>query len=196
MAVAVAVVVVLVLDAGLNPSVKPVAAPKAAAAVTAVEAGAELVGADPRGLSVKAKPLLAAVVAAVLTDEGGGAPKVKPVAAAAAGADVVVMGEAKRVGPGVGAAWVDAGGAGVVEGLIPKLNPPPWLAGGAAVGAGWGWVRLVGAVVLKLNPPPVGAAVDAAAVVTWTLAAPKLNPPNVRPLDAVVAVAAAGWGWG
>lgn len=75
----------------------------------------------------------------------------------------------------------------------------------AAVWAGWGWtpkVRLDGALVPKLKPPPgvaVGAATGAAAVVAWTLVAPKLNPPNVRPPAPVVAVTvavggAASWG--
>lgn len=174
--VAAAVVVVLVLDAGLNPSVKPVAAPTVAAALVAVETGAEVVMADPRGLSVKDKPLPAAGAVVVPTDEGGGAPKVKPVTAAAAATAGVMTGDAKRVGPIFGAARVDAGGAGVVEGLTPKLNPPPWLAGAVAVdaGCGWGWVRLEGggwvrlegAVVPKLNPPPVAATVEGAAVVT------------------------------
>lgn len=122
--VAVAVVVVL-LDVGLNPSEKPVAAPVVAAG--AVEAGAEVVAAaaDPRGLSMKDKPPPAAVVVALPTEETGVAPKVKPVAGAVeVGADVVT-GRAKRLGPTGTAAWVDAGGAGVDEGLIPKLNPPP-----------------------------------------------------------------------
>lgn len=52
-AVAVAVVVVLVPDAGLSPSVKPVATPVAAAAVVATGAEVEMVGAAPRGLSIK-----------------------------------------------------------------------------------------------------------------------------------------------
>lgn len=42
----------------------------------------------------------------------------------------------------------------------------------------------------KLNPPPEAVA-GAAAGVTWTLVAPKLNPPNELP-DPVVAGAADG----
>lgn len=61
-------------------------------------------------------------------------------------------------------------------------------------------MRLEGALVPKLKPPPE-AAVGAAAVVIWSLVAPKLNPPNELP-DPVVAAAvdtaaavgaAAGW---
>lgn len=42
----------------------------------------------------------------------------------------------------------------------------------------------------KLKPPP-GAAAGAAGTVTWTLVAPKLNPPNELP-EPVVAVAMDG----
>lgn len=51
-------------------------------------------------------------------------------------------------------------------------------------------MRLEGVLVPKLNPPP-GAVVGAAAGVTWTLVAPKLNPPNELPVP-VVAAAAGG----
>lgn len=134
--VAVAVAGILVPDAGLSPSVKPVATP----VVAAVEAGAraEVVVAAPRGLSINARPPPAAVVvaAAVLAAEVGAAPKVKPVpvavavavavAAAAAAAAAVEAGAANRDRPeAAGAAWADVEGAGVNEGLIPKVNPPP-----------------------------------------------------------------------
>lgn len=190
MVLTVAVVVavaLLTVAAGLSPSVKAVeAAAGTAATAGAVEAGAEVVAVDPRGLSVKANPPLAAVVFAVV---GGAAPNVNPVVGAVAAA-VVTMGQANRDGPDTEAVWVDAGGgAGVVEGLTPKLNPPLWVVGAAAVEA---------AVLPKLKPPP-GAAVGAAAEVTWTLLAPKLNPPpNDMPLAVVGAAGAAvcdcGWG--
>lgn len=125
-AVTVAVVVALVPDVGLSPSVKAVAAPVVAAAVVA--AGAEVVVAAPRGLSMKARPPPAAVVdaATVLAAEVGATLKVKPVpVAVAVGAADVGIGAAKRDGPKAETAWVDTGGAGVDEGLIPKANPPP-----------------------------------------------------------------------
>lgn len=126
-AVVVAAAVVLAPDVGLSPSAKPVAAAVVAAEVMAAGV-AEVVAVAPRGLSIKDRAPLAAVVvaAAVLGAEVEAAPKVKPVpAAVAAGAADEGMGVAKRVGPGAGAAWVDAAGAGVDEGLIPKANPPP-----------------------------------------------------------------------
>lgn len=97
---------------------------------------------------------------------------------------------------------MDAGGAGVDDGLIPKVNPPPGPVAAAAAAAAVevGWARLEGALVPKLKPPPVVlvlvVVVEAAADVTWTLVAPKLNPPNERPLGAVEAAGAAvatGW---
>lgn len=171
--VAVAVVVVLVPETGFSPNENPATTAVAAGAVVAVEAaGAEMVAgvAAPRGLSIKDRLPAAAdvVVAAVLTDKFGIAPKVKPGPVVLA-ADVEI-GEAKRVGPGAGADCVKAGGAGVDEGLIPKANPVPCpVAAGTVAGVGWGCVlprvRLEGALVPKLKPPPV-AAVGAAAVVT------------------------------
>lgn len=117
--VTVAAAVAVMPDAGLIPSANPVLTPVGAAAVVAAEA--EVVVAAPRGLSIKDRPPAAAVVAAeVLGAKLEAAPKVKPVLAAvveaAAGADA-----AKREGPEA----VDAGGAGVDEGLIPKASPPP-----------------------------------------------------------------------
>lgn len=150
-AVAVVVVARLMPVEGLSPSEKPVTAPVVAAAV---EAGteAEVMVAAPRGLSMKARAPPAAVVvaAAVLAAKVGAAPIVKPVrlavvaaaaeaaaaAAAAAAAGAAEMGEAKRDGPVARVGWMEAGGAGVVEGLIPKANPPPWPVMAAAVGAG------------------------------------------------------------
>lgn len=133
--VAVTVVVGTVLDAGLSPSVKPVAAVLVAAAVT-VATGVEVVVTDPSGLSMKDKPAPGAVdVAAALVVKAGATPRVKPVPVAV-GAAAEVIGAAKVDGPEVGAAWVDAGGAGVVEGLIPKANPPPWVVVAGVVEAG------------------------------------------------------------
>lgn len=139
--VAAVVVVVLVLDTGLSPSVKPVATPVVAGAVVAVEAGAdvEVAVTGPRGLSMKGIPPPAAVVVAgavLAAGVGAAAPKVNPEPVAGTVAAVVVMGVAKREGPEAGADWVDAGGAGVDEGLIPKVNPPPCTVVAAAVGAG------------------------------------------------------------
>lgn len=135
--VAVAVVVAVVPDTGLSPSVKPVAATVATAVLVAVEAGAEVEVADPGGLSINARPLPAVVVVApMLAAAFEGAPKVKPVPAAVAREAGVGIGEANREGPEAGAGWVDAGGAGVDEGLIPKENPPPCPVMAAAVEAG------------------------------------------------------------
>lgn len=121
---AVAVAVALVADGGLRPSVKAVEGTVDAAAVTAAEAA--VVVAAPRGLSVKASPPAAGVVVAV---EAFGAkvatvPNVKPVLAVVV-AVAVAMGVVKSDEPEIVAVWVDAGGAGVDEGLIPKANPPP-----------------------------------------------------------------------
>lgn len=182
--VAVVATPVLTVDVGLRPSVKAVAAAVGTAAPAgAVVAGAEVAAVDPRGLSVKVKPPLAAVVAAVAD---GVAPNMNPVVAmaveAAVGAVVVMIGLANRDGPETDAVWVDAGGgAGVVEGLIPKLNPPLWVVGAAVVEA---------AGAPKLKPPPE-ATVGAAAEVTWTLLAPKLNPPPNDMPPAVVGAAGA-----
>lgn len=123
---AVAVAMTLVPD-GTRPGLRPGAKPMAAAVVAA---GAEVLVAAPRGLSMKDKlpPGVAIAAAEVLGAEAEAAPKVKPVlvAAVAAGAAAAGAGAAKREGPEeAGAACVDAGGAGVEEGLIPKANPPP-----------------------------------------------------------------------
>lgn len=135
-------VAALVPDAGLSPSVKLVAVPVVGAAVAA-GTEVEMVVAAPRGLSIKDRPLAAVLVAAAgVTVEVGATLKVKPVAdagAAAVAAGAVETGAAKSEGPESGAAWVDAGGAGVDEGLIPKENPPPCPVVAAAVEAGWGW---------------------------------------------------------
>lgn len=122
--VAVAAAVVLAADAGLRPSVKPAEGAVVAAAVAATEA--TVVVAAPRGLSVKASPPAAGVVVAA---EAFGAkvatvPNVKPVPAVVV-AVAVAMGVVKSEEPEIVAVWVDAGGAGVDEGLIPKANPPP-----------------------------------------------------------------------
>lgn len=122
---AVAATVVLVVDAGLRPSMKPVEGPAGAAAVVVAEAA--VVVAVPRGLSVKARPPAAAVVVAVevLGANVTAAPKVKPVlGVVVAAAAAVATGVVKREDPEIVAVWVETGGAGVDEGLIPKANPP------------------------------------------------------------------------
>lgn len=203
-AVAVEAVVELEMVGGLNPSVKPAVALAVTAAVVVVVVEpvfAAVLATDPRGLSMKDGAVPAAVDAAMLVDNAGAAPKVKPEVGAAA--EVVMIGDANRDRPRVGADWVgadwvDAGGAGVDEGLIPKLNPPPWVGAAGAAAAGAGWVRVEGAGVPKLKPPPPAAMVVLAAEVTWTFGAPKLNPPKAMPPDAVVVVGAtvaAGGAW-
>lgn len=106
----------------------------------------------------------------------------------------------KRERPEAGADWMDAGGAGVAEGLIPNAHPTPKPAVDAAIVAGWFWlpkVRLDGVLAPKPKPP-LGAAGGAADVITWALVAPKLNPPKEvpKPVVAMVVGAAgttAGW---
>lgn len=134
----VAAVVALVPGAGFSPSVKVGAAAVVAGAVmtAGAEEGAEMEVVVARGLSIKATfPPAAGAVAAALAADVAAAAKVKPepaagagAAAAAAAATDVMIGEAKRVGPKAGVGWVDAGGAGVEDGLIPKANPPLWAA--------------------------------------------------------------------
>lgn len=134
---AVATVVVAVLDRGLAPRLKPgMAVPVvAAAAAVVVEAAAAAAAAaavvaaatDPRGLRVKFRPPPTVEGGAVLAVEAGATPRENAVVDAGAAA-AVVMGEANRDGPeGAEAevAWVYAGGAGVDDGLTPKLKPPP-----------------------------------------------------------------------
>lgn len=124
--VAVAVTVALVVDAGLRPRVKPVEGTVGAAALVVAEAA--VVVAVPRGLSVKARPPAAAVVVVVeaLGAKVTTAPKVNPVlAVVGAGAGAGATGVVKREEPEIAAVWVETGGAGVDEGLIPKANPPP-----------------------------------------------------------------------
>lgn len=123
---AVAVAVALVEEAGLRPRVKPVEGTVVAAAVVVAEAAG--VVAAPRGLSVKARPPAAAVVVAVdvIGAKVATVPKVKLVlAVVVAVAVAVAMGVAKSEEPEIVAVWVETGGAGVDEGLIPKANPPP-----------------------------------------------------------------------
>lgn len=124
----VAIAVALVVDAGLRASVKPPVEEIVGAAALVAAAGAAGTAAAavvPRGLSVKARPPAAAVVVTVevLGAKVTAAPKVKPVLAGVGAA--AAMGAAKREEPEIVAAWVERGGAGVDEGLIPKANPPP-----------------------------------------------------------------------
>lgn len=121
---AVAVAVVPAVDTGLIPSVKPVEGTDGAAALVVAETA--VVVAVPRGLSVKARPPAAAVVVAVevLGAKVATAPKVKPVLAVGV-AVAVAMGVVKREGPEIVAVWVETGGAGVDDDLMPKANPPP-----------------------------------------------------------------------
>lgn len=163
------VMAVLVVGAGLTPSVKPVVA---GAAVT-VEAGAQVavVAAAPSGLSMKAKPPAAAVVVAgavlAAAADVAAEPNVMPVPEA--GATAEVKGEEKRVGAAAG--WVAAVGAGVVEGLIPKAKPAPRVGAidaAVVVKPAWGWVprvRVAGVLVPKVNPPPPPVGAAGAAVV-------------------------------
>lgn len=185
-----------VAPAGFIPSEKPVPAGAVVVAVTA-----------PRGLSMKPRVLPAVEVAAGAA-EVGAAPK-NPVIAAVAGA-AVDAGTAKREEPNE--AWVAgavAVGAGVAEGLTPKANPPTWIVVGTAVEATEfrvrlvGWVpreRLAGVLFPNEKPPPT-VTVGAGAVVAWTLAAPKLNPPPIiwvasAGVPKESPPAAAGWVWG
>lgn len=104
---AVVVAVAVAPDVGLRFSEKPVVAPVVAAAVVAVEAGMLVV--VPRGLSIKDRPPLDAVVVTteVLGTEVEAAPRLKPVVAAvvtagAGAAAAVETGVEKREGPGAG----------------------------------------------------------------------------------------------
>lgn len=121
-----ATAVVLVADAGLRPSVKPVEEAVGAAALVVAGAAAAALVAVPRGLSVKARPPAAAVVAAVevLVARVTTEPKGKPVLAVVVAA-AVATGAVKREEPEIVAAWVETAGAGVDEGLIPKAKAPP-----------------------------------------------------------------------
>lgn len=121
-----AVAVALAEGAGLRPRVKPVEGTVVAAAVVVAEAGVAV--AAPRGLSVKARPPAAAAVVAadVPGAKVAATPKGKPVLAAVVAAAVAAaMGVVKSEEPEIAAVWVETGGAGVDEGLIPKANPPP-----------------------------------------------------------------------
>lgn len=197
-ATVVAAAVLVVAGAGcLSPSVKPVLAPVMdAAAVVAAAVEEEMVVAAPKGLSIKDKGPPAVVVAGAMlvAIEVGAMGRANPVPTIGA---VLAVGADRENSDGAedGAAWMVAGGAGVVEGLMPKVKPPDWVVV-TAVGAAGGWpprVNVAGAADPKENPPPV-AVVGAAVVVACTLV-PKLKPP--KPVGAVVAAGAAAgcWAW-
>lgn len=197
-AVEVAGAVLVVVGAGcLSPSVKPVLAPVMdAAAVVAAAVEEEMVVAAPKGFSIKDKGPPAVVVAGAMlvATEVGAMGRANPVPTTGA---VLAVGADRENSDGAedGATCVVAGGAGVVEGLMPRVKPPGWVVVTAVEAAG-GWaprVNVDGAADPKVNPPPV-AVVEAAVVVACTLV-PKLKPP--KPVGAVVAAGAAAgcWAW-
>lgn len=194
-AVVVATAMLVAAGAGcLSPSVKPVLAPVVVGAAAVVATAEETVVAVPKGFSIRDNPPLAVVAAgaALVATEVGAMGRANPVptegAVLADGAE-----RENRDGAEDGATWVRAGGAGVVEGLMPIVKPVDWVDVTAAEAAG-AWlpkVNVEGATDPKVNPPP-GAVTEAVVVVGCALV-PKLNPP--KPVEAVVAAgAAAGCG--
>lgn len=197
-AVVVAAAVLVVVGAGcLSPSVKPVLAPVMdGTTVLAAAVEEETVVAAPKGFSIKDKGPPAVVVAGaeLVATEVGAMGRANPVPTIGAGLAVAADRE-NNDGAEDGAAWVVGGGAGVVEGLMPRVKPPDWVVVTAVVAAG-GWpprVNVDGATDPNVNPPP-GAAVEAAVVVACTFV-PKLKPPKA--VGAVVAAGAATgcWAW-
>lgn len=198
-AVVVAAAVLVVVGAGcLMPRVKPVLVPvmDGAAVVVAATVEEETAVAAPKGFSIKDNPPPAVVAAGAIlvATEVGAMGRANPVPKAGA---VLAVGAERENSDDAedGAAWVVAGGAGVVEGLIPRVNPTDWVVV-AAVEAAGGWpprVNVDGAADPNVNPPPV-AVVEAVVVVVCTFV-PKLKPP--KPAGTVVAArAAAGcWAW-
>lgn len=108
----------------LSPSVKPVLAPVVdAVAVVTAAAAEDTVVAAPKGFSIKDNPPAAVVAAGamVVATAVGAMGRANPVPTAGA----VVAAGAERVnsdGAEDGAACVIAGGAGVVEGLMPRVK--------------------------------------------------------------------------
>lgn len=131
-AVVVVDVMTLVPDTGLRPRVNPTVAPVVAAAVVAVEADVDVEVTAPNGLSMKDKPPLAVVAAGavLVATEVGPMGKAKPVPTTGAALEA---GAANRDGAVVGATMAVTGGAGVVDGLMPRGKPPDWLMGAAEV---------------------------------------------------------------
>lgn len=124
-AVVVAAAVLVVAGAGcLSPRVKPVLAPVVeAVAVVAAAVEEATVVAAPKGFSIKDNPPAAAVVAGAMlvATTVGGMGRANPVPTAGA---VVAAGAERENSDGAEdcAVWVVAGGAGVVEGLMPRVK--------------------------------------------------------------------------
>lgn len=187
--VVVATAVLVVVRAGcLSPSTKPVLTPVVdAVAVVAAAVEDEMVVAAPKGFSIKDNPppdVVAAGMVLVATEvEAIG--RANPVPTAGA---VLAFGAERENSDGAveGAAWVVAGGAGVVEGLMPSAKPADGVVVTAVEAAG-GWlprVNVDGAADPNVNPPPVAVVVVVACALV-----PKLKPP--KPVEAVVAAGAA-----
>lgn len=136
--VATAAAVLVVEGAGcFRPSVKPVLAPVVAAgAVAAAEMEAETVVAAPKGFSIKDKPpevvgaTGAMLVVIAVGAMGRANPEPRAGAVVAAGAE-----RENRDGAEDRAGCVLAGGAGVVEGLMPRVKLD-WVAVAAVEAAG------------------------------------------------------------
>lgn len=187
--VVVATAVLAVVRAGcLSPSTKPVLTPVVdAVAVVAAAVEEEMVVAAPKGFSIKDNPPPAVVAAGMVlvATEVEAIGRANPVPTAGA---VLAFGAERENSDGAvdGAAWVVTGGAGVVEGLMPRAKPAAGVVVTAVEAAG-GWlprVNVDGAADPNVNPPPVAVVV----VVACTLV-PKLKPP--KPVEAVVAAGAA-----
>lgn len=192
-----AAVLAVVEAACLSPSVKPVVTPVVgAAAVVAAAVEEDTVVAVPKGFNIKDKapPAVVAAGAVLVVTEVGAMGRAKPVPTAGT---VPVLGAERENSDGAdaGAAWVVAGGAGVVEGLMPRVKPPGWAVVTAVEGA-VGWLPRInaeGAADPNVNPPPAAGAEGA--VVAAGALVPKLKPP--KPGVAVVAAGAAAgcWAW-
>lgn len=192
--VVVATAVLVVVRAGcLSPSTKPVLTPVVdAVAVVAAAVEEEMVVAAPKGFSIKDNPPPAVVAAGMVlvATEVEAIGRANPVPTAGA---MLAFGAERENSDGAvdGAAWVVAGGAGVVDGLMPIAKPADGVVVTAVEAAAGGWlprVNVDGAADPNVNPPPVAVVV----VVACTLV-PKLKPP--KPAEAVVAAGAATGCW-
>lgn len=154
--------VLVIAGAGcLSPSVKPVLAPAVGAAAVVAGAVEETVVAAPKGFSVKDNPPPAVVAAGAMlvATEVEAMGRANPVPTAGAVLAVVTERE-NSDGAEAPAVWVVGGGAGVVEGLMPRVKPPDWAVVTAAEAAG-AWlpkVNVDGAADPNVNPPPVAGA--------------------------------------